>query len=225
MKKLPSTKVKTAGEEYRKNLTKNMSQIQIEEQNLLKNIFYQNYQISINKAHALIIKMLQLFYIFHGIIVYQLMAGAKSQNMVQQYYLVISQSQLIILFFQLMIYLNKPFLIICLYFSKTGKRENRSLSSIGGKIMNYAYILIEVDFILSSFSVILNFQQNIVCYLLSALISIYSNICLEDYVNRKCLLYCSSQKSHLIFRSLVITILLSNSVSFYLQSLNCFMFT
>ena len=122
-----------------------------------------------------------------------------------------------------MIYLNKPFLIICLYFSKTGKRENRSLSSIGGKIMNYAYILIEVDFILSSFSVILNFQQNIVCYLLSALISIYSNICLEDYVNRKCLLYCSSQKSHLIFRGLIITILLSNSVSFYMQSLTCFM--
>ena len=120
-------------------------------------------------------------------------------------------------------YLNKPFLIVCLYFSKTGKRENRSLSSIGGKIMNYAYILIEVDFILSSFCVILNFQQNIVCYLLSALISIYSNICLEDYVNRKCLLYCSSQKSHLIFRSLVITILLSNSVFFYIQSLTWFM--
>jgi len=42
-------------------------------------------------------------------------------------------------------------------------------------------------------------------------------------VNRKCLLYCSSQKSHLIFRGLIITILLSNSVSFCMQSLTCFM--
>ena len=120
-------------------------------------------------------------------------------------------------------YLNKPFLIVCLYFSKTGKGENRNAPSLGKKIMNYAYILIEVDFILSSFSILLNFQQNIVCYLLSALISIYSNICLEDYVNRKCLLYCSSQKSSLIFRGLIITILLSNSVFFYMQSLTCFM--
>jgi len=129
----------------------------------------------------------------------------------------ISQNQLIVLLFQLVMYLNKPLLIVCLYFL--------NVSSIGKKIINYAYILIEVDFILSSFSIILNFRQDIVCYLLSALINIYSNICLEDYVNRKCLLYCSSQKSSLIFRGLIITILLSNSVSFYLQSLNCFMFT
>ena len=122
-------------------------------------------------------------------------------------------------------YLNKLFLIVCLYLSKKGKRENRSVSSLGKKIINLAYILIEVDFILSSFIIILNFQQNIVCYLLSALISIYSNICLQDYVNRKCLLYCSSQKSSLIFRGLIITILLSNSVFFYVQSLTCFMFS
>ena len=135
----------------------------------------------------------------------------------------ISQNQLIILLFQWVIYLNKPFLIVCLYFSKTGKMENMNASSLGKKIMNYAYILIEVDLILSSFIILLNFQQNIVCYLLSALISIYSNIWIEDYVNRKCLLYSSSQKSYLIFRSLINTILLSNSVFFYIQSLTCFM--
>jgi len=135
----------------------------------------------------------------------------------------ISQNQSIILLFQLVTYLNKPFLIVCLYFSKTGKMENMNASSLGKKIMNYAYILIEVDLILSSFIILLNFQQNIVCYLLSALISIYSNIWIEDYVNRKCLLYSSSQKSYLIFRSLINTILLSNSVFFYIQSLTCFM--
>jgi hypothetical protein len=95
------------------------------------------------------------------------------------------------------------------------------------KILKYIIIISEIDLLLTSLLLLMNFKENIIAFVTSAVLNAMLNILLENYSNRKLENYHSSQISYLVYKVIQISLYFVNSivaavgVTFYFYLMNC----
>lgn len=95
---------------------------------------------------------------------------------------------------------------------KNNSNSNGILKSISINVLIHFHLIAEIDLVLSSFFMLLSLPENAVSFVLSAALNIFSNLYLENYVDRRDPLYCLSFQSNFIFRCIIISIVLTGTI-------------